>query len=679
MYQRIENVSAVAMAGSPVRSSAGCAPPSLSTAAGVAGSPQKGSTSSTYEYLPSEAEISIRVAGRRAVSPEAQTNLPSVFQFIAPKPRSIVLYKVSVTQITPSRRDWVVERRYSDFSSLNEKLRKYNHDPKHPFPEKEFMSWAKPDAKDDLSNLFLQKREKALSQWISCLPEILKHCNRKTRESIRKFLLPAALAIAVSKNYSDERASNIADGDGREEIIVGSRKKSSSIFEKLKGSKKNVKYTRRPPKRSLESRILSLVVCGNYITEGTVRCKEPFLLKIKNTNDLCVIIFSDGCYVRFRCRLLLRRLQKRAITSFPISHKGESVGECYIKEAPADTEMAIMSILTFTPSTILTVAVGIASYMDFYNPLKNKWELLMILFLVIYMKYIFTDSSLRLCVSDTPFQYDDDLDAEEQDPSVEDEDEQDRIPVVTLTDEKKQEIVQMSEQLHEKFLVFLREPESSWVETRKSPSGVRVEKYVGKEWDSPTILVRCTYFIPQVTLEDVQNVLNAKTLPERLIFDKNCAGMKTVADIDDRTFVQFNWQHSYFGGIISSREFLTVVSFRFTEVKLKYFPRTTDKDEVSDSNKEDPEKFVDVVAGASRYVHLDEFPERSSRPRAKLMFGASGLIPINGGVRVSQFGSVVVGGWVPNSVTTNGLYDATVEVAEHIKKHFKAGDHKTTG
>ena len=63
----------------------------------------------------------------------------------------------------------------------------------------------------------------------------------------------------------------------------------------------------------------------------------------------------------------------------------------------------------------------------------------------------------------------------------------------------------------------------------------------------------------------------------------------------------------------------------------------------------------------------------------QVMFGASGLIPINGGVRVSQFGSVVVGGWVPNSVTTNGLYDATVEVAEHIKKHFKAGDHKTTG
>ena len=624
-----------------------------------------------YEYLPAGAsQLSVRVEGRRVVDPEGQTILPSVFRFIAPKSKSVVLYSVAVTQMTPTRRDWVVERRYRDFEYLNNKLQKFvSLDATRPLPGKQLFSTFS-DPGDESMDLFLQKREKALHKWTQNLVDILQtKCSQKLRYTIRKFLLPTALAVALTKTKRQPEDSRKTFGAAVKNVFfepIGS--------DKMLGIEKSPKRRAKQPRRSMESKILSLVMCGDFIAEGTVKCKEPFLLRIKNPNDLCVIIFSDGCYCRFRCRLLLRRLDKRGMTSFPISHKGDSVGDCYIKRntPPLSLSNTSRSILSITPTTFLTICVGVSSYTGYWDPSKNYWEMAGVCLLAIYLTLHFRDDSIHVSISDTPFPYDEEDGCEEEN---EEFDELNLVPFISLGNEKKLELKTLAQKMHEKLMFFVKEPPSVWRNVRTPSSGIRVAVYEGSGWDEPTLLVCCSFFIPNVAVADVHSLLNCKELSGRLIFDKNAAGLKTVAHVNDDAsiVVDYSWQKDYFGGLIASREFLNLASYRFTELSLDHFPRTEDLDEKTDDGAEDEiGKVVKTLVSFTKWIELPEFLHRKERTRAKIMLGGSIFVPVNNGVRIKQYASLEVGGWVPNSVTSNGLFDATVDIATHIKGHFKS-------
>ena len=72
----------------------------------------------------------------------------------------------------------------------------------------------------------------------------------------------------------------------------------------------------------------------------------------------------------------------------------------------------------------------------------------------------------------------------------------------------------------------------------------------------------------------------------------------------------------------------------------------------------------------SRFVDLPEFPETSKRPRAKILMGGSVVASVEGGCRIIQYGSVIVGGWVPDSVTHSGLINTQIDVARSIKRYL---------
>ena len=124
--------------------------------------------SSAFNYLPIGAEISVSVNGRRAVRPEAQTLLPAIFEIVSPKPRSIILYSVCVTQLTPSRKDWVVERRYRDFNYLYTYLKNHGYDMQSYFPAKALFSIFMQDFSEDVSVNFLHKRETTGKRFGNC-------------------------------------------------------------------------------------------------------------------------------------------------------------------------------------------------------------------------------------------------------------------------------------------------------------------------------------------------------------------------------------------------------------------------------------------------------------------------------------------------------------------------------
>ena len=297
-------------------------------------------SSSTYNYLPIGAKLNVSVSGRRAIRPEGQTVLPSIFEFVSPKPRSIVLYSVCVTQLSPSRKDWVVERRYRDFNYLYEYLKKKSYDMKSYFPGKAFFTAFMQDFSEDVSVNFLQKREKSLNNWIKCLSLILKNCNGETREEIRKFLLPKALFVSLStatlplptRRPESVSQSPSEDNSARDQgsPVLNDSTLTNILRRKTRRNAKSLDHTPSLVTRTPDSKRISLVACGAFIAEGLLECNKPFKLPINNKNDVCVIIFSDGCYTRFRYRLLLRRLKKSPFTSFPISHKGKTVGACYV-------------------------------------------------------------------------------------------------------------------------------------------------------------------------------------------------------------------------------------------------------------------------------------------------------------------------------------------------------------
>ena len=68
---------------------------------------------------------------------------------------------------------------------------------------------------------------------------------------------------------------------------------------------------------------------------------------------------------------------------------------------------------------------------------------------------------------------------------------------------------------------------------------------------------------------------------------------------------------------------------------------------------------------------MPEFPETAKRPRAKILMGGSVITNVTGGCRVIQYGSIIVGGWVPDSVTHGGLIQAQIDVARCIKKYLR--------
>ena len=163
-------------------------------------------------------------------------------------------------------------------------------------------------------------------------------------KEIRKFLLPKALFVSLSATASPSATRSAQDTVKPPNEDENSRSEQHNESPALENDSTLTNRLRRNSRRNAlsmdntsplvtrtpDSKKISLVACGTFIAEGLLECNKPFKLPVNNKNDVCVIIFSDGCYTRFRYRLLLRRLKKSPFTSFPISHKGTSVGACYV-------------------------------------------------------------------------------------------------------------------------------------------------------------------------------------------------------------------------------------------------------------------------------------------------------------------------------------------------------------
>ena len=165
-------------------------------------------------------------------------------------------------------------------------------------------------------------------------------------------------------------------------------------------------------------------------------------------------------------------------------------------------------------------------------------------------------------------------------------------------------------------------------------------------------------------------ILSAKDVKTRNIYDENCAVLNVVCDFEDEhgIYIVNNWQKEYFGGLISSREFVTLAIAKTDYLDSSLVKQTIDADDKS-SDGNNGEK-IEVLLGGSRFVDLPEFPETSKRPRAKILMGGSVVASVEGGCRIIQYGSVIVGGWVPDSVTHSGLINTQIDVARSIKRYL---------
>ena len=104
-------------------------------------------------------------------------------------------------------------------------------------------------------------------------------------------------------------------------------------------------------------------------------------------------------------------------------------------------------------------------------------------------------------------------------------------------------------------------------------------------------------------------------------------------------------------------------------IKASLIKQTIDADDTMLVNRDD-DKNMNVIIGGSKYIDMPEFPETAKRPRAKVLLGGSVLANVDGGCRVIQYGSVIVGGWVPDSVTHGGLIQTHIDIARAIKQHI---------
>jgi hypothetical protein len=643
-------------------------------------------TSSSFNYLPIGAKIGVSVNGRRAVRPEAQTLLPSIFEIVSPKPRSIILYSVCVTQLTPSRKDWVVERRYRDFNYLYTYLKNFGYDMQSYFPAKALFSIFMQDFSEDVSVNFLRKREKALNKWIKCLSGVLKNCNGKTREEIRKFLLPKALFISLTSTAATNispvaspntgrriaPANNIVNNSGssnhgtirtsnntyeRESATLTNRFARSSSTSNNDSKSSTLKNASHSITRTPDSQKLTLVACGTFIAENSLECNKSFNFPVQNKNDVCVIIFSDGCYTRFRCRLLLKRLKEKSSTSFPISHKGTAVGVCYIQTNVSSLSFQLSSFICFGLYIVTIVSLGWFEVWKPFDAMPVKDAIVILFGLIIVFLSIYSRTlSVQLTVSDTPF-FDDDGDEDIEKLKIE---------------MKIQEYKALSTSIVSDVKFMLKTPESNWANVQQTKDGIKVCKYVSKDgWPHSQLLVRCVWFVKNGNAQDVVDILGAKDLETRNIFDQNCAGLNVVCNFEKEhgLYIVNNWQKDYFGGLISSREFVTLATSNEEQMEPSFNKQTIDPDDTAVTDNDNNNK-ISVIIGGSKYIDMPEFPETAKRPRAKILMGGSAITNVAGGCRVIQYGSVIVGGWVPDSVTHGGLIQAQIDVARCIKKYL---------
>ena len=655
------------------------------------------SSSSSFNYLPIGAKVNIGVNGRRAVRPEGQTILPSIFEIVSPKPRSIVLYSVCVVQLTPSRKDWIVERRYRDFNYLYTYLKSHGYDMQSYFPAKALFSIFMQDFSEDVSVNFLRKREKALNKWIKCLSGILKNCNGKTREEIRKFLLPKALFISLSSNTGVSplinSRNNSKNHQNKHQHLLNNNNNNNISLSNMNNNNNNNNnnmnagspplsttstltnrfHRRHSPSsgndnnsndnnitRTPDSQKLTMVACGTFIAENTLECNKSFNFPIRNINDVCVIIFSDGCYTRFRCRLLLKRLkQEKASTPFPISHKGIVVGTCYIQrnDSAISCQLSSFIVIGLYIATLITLAIFKIWIPSFDSSLQIVDVAIAFIGLFIIILAIYTRTlSVHLTVSDTPF-FDDDGDEDIEKLKIE---------------MKIQEYKALSSTIINDVKFMLKTPKENWENVQQTKDGIKVCKYISKAgWPHPQLLVRCIWFVKDGNAKELVDILGAKDLETRNIYDEQCAGLNVVCNFEEEhgLYIVNNWQKDYFGGLISSREFVTLATSTEEQIKASLIKQTIDADDTMLVNRDD-DKNMNVIIGGSKYIDMPEFPETAKRPRAKVLLGGSVLANVDGGCRVIQYGSVIVGGWVPDSVTHGGLIQTHIDIARAIKQHI---------
>ena len=251
-------------------------------------------------------------------------------------------------------------------------------------------------------------------------------------------------------------------------------------------------------------------------------------------------------------------------------------------------------------------------------------------------------------------------------------DDKDEANVEKLKIEMKlQEYKALGDTILDEVRFMLGTPDSHWSNVQQTKDGIKLCKYVSNEgWPHPQLLVRCTWFAKGANAKDVMRILSAKDVKTRNIYDENCAVLNVVCDFEDDhgIYIVNNWQKEYFGGLISSREFVTLAIAKTDYLDSSLIKQTVDADDTfSDANDG---KKIEVLLGGSRFIDLPEFPETSKRPRAKILMGGSAVASVEGGCRITQYGSVIVGGWVPDSVTHSGLINTQIDVARSIKRHL---------
>lgn len=133
------------------------------------------------------------------------------------------VYQIEVSQVTPFRQSWTIERRYRELRDLADALAKHDCPARltaaHPFPPRKIFL---------IDEVYLNKRQKGLNMWVSQLPSILQtnisaptsvgsvasedYEQHPAHTAVRSFLLPAAIRLLRAKTLAtmSETGSNVS-------------------------------------------------------------------------------------------------------------------------------------------------------------------------------------------------------------------------------------------------------------------------------------------------------------------------------------------------------------------------------------------------------------------------------------------------------------------------------------
>ena len=159
--------------------------------------------------------------------------------------------------------------------------------------------------------------------------------------------------------------------------------------------------------------------------------------------------------------------------------------------------------------------------------------------------------------------------------------------------------------------IYVRYPDSHWSNVQQTKDGIKLCKYVSNEgWPHPQLLVRCTWFAKGANAKDVMRILSAKDVKTRNIYDENCAVLNVVCDFEEEhgIYIVNNWQKEYFGGLISSREFVTLAIAKTDYLDSSLIDETVDADDTfSDANDG---KKIEVLLGGSNSLICQSFQKQ---------------------------------------------------------------------